>query len=218
LPHIDAILISHNHPDHMDSDTLTALNEKFHPQVFVPEGNKETLQSMGFEHITENTWWNENKLTKDNRSVTFTCLPAFHWSIRTSLGSYRASLWGSWMISSQETNIYFAGDTAYGEHFKEIAQHFPSIDIALLPIGPTDAGENSLKHEHVDAPEAIDAFIDLNARCFVPMHYATFHVGKKTVEYPIQKLHAYWQEKQDVLGSKKLLVARCGQQYHVAQN
>lgn len=215
LPPIDAIVISHNHADHMDTDTLTALSKKHNPIVFVPAGNKESVQSMGFAHVIENSWWDGYTLTRNNRSLTITCLPAYHWSIRFSLGSYRKSLWSSWMLSAHDTHIYFAGDTAYGKHFKEIAQRFPSIDMALMPIGPTNEGENKHKHSHVDAKEAIDAFIDLNAYCFVPMHYGTFFSGKDTLEFPVNKLHAYWKERHNVLNTKKLLFARCGEQYSV---
>lgn len=216
LPHIDAILISHDHSDHMDTNTLTALNEKFKPMIFVPTGNGHHVKAMGFDddRIIEKSWWEDYIVKKNDRSITFTCLPAKHYSVRFSLGSYREALWGSWMISANDKNIYFAGDTAYGKHFKQIAHKFPSIDVALMPIGPTSDGENKHPHSHVDAPEAVMAFIDLKAHCFIPMHYGTFFISKDTVEHPIRRLHEAWQNlKTD---NKQLLCARCGQQYTFA--
>jgi len=213
LPHIDAIVISHNHSDHTDTNTLMALSKKHRSIIFVPEGDKALFESMGFKRVIENTWWERTELTCGERKLTISCLPAYHWSIRFSLDGYRKSLWASWMISAQDTDIYFAGDTAYGQHFKEIASAFPSIDVALMPIGPTSEKENAHKHSHVDAPEAVDAFIDLNAQCFVPMHYGTFFSGKDTLVHPINKLKAYWQEKLPILGTKKLAFLRCGEQY-----
>jgi L-ascorbate metabolism protein UlaG (beta-lactamase superfamily) len=226
LPRIDAIVISHNHPDHTDAETLMYLAEKYQPTVYVPEANKALVQSMGFKKVVENKWWEKNEFFKDGRSIAITCLPARHWSIRFSLTGERKALWSSWMITSsqapywqsqEETKnpyaIYFAGDTAYGKHFKEIAAEFSSIDVALVPIAPTGPGKNKHKESHVDALEAVDAFIDLNAHCFVPMHYATFFSNKTHIRYPLDRLNAYWQEKQPALEGKKLLVARCGQQY-----
>lgn len=215
LPHIDAIVLSHNHPDHTDADTLKFLAQKYQSTVFVPEGNKALVQSMGFERVLENNWWDAQTIIKDGRCLTISCLPAYHWSIRFSLDGYRRSLWSSWMISSPDSNIYFAGDTAYGKHFKEIAAEYPQIDIALMPIGPTSEKENKHKHSHVDALEAVDAFIDLSAQTFIPMHYGTFSTRPDSLINPIKRLNAYWQENAAVLGDKQLLMARCGQGYQI---
>jgi L-ascorbate metabolism protein UlaG (beta-lactamase superfamily) len=180
--------------------------------VYVPEGNKALIESMGFLHVVENTWWDTNDaLVKEDKTLVLSCLPALHWSIRFSLGSYRASLWSSWMIHTENVNIYFAGDSAYGPHFKEIGEKYPSIDLVLMPIGPTSEHENKHKDQHVDAPEAVDAFIDLGAHCFMPMHYGTFFLSKDTLTYPLEKLDASWHEKGALLQDKQLLMARCGQ-------
>lgn len=214
LPPIDAIVISHNHPDHTHTETLQALAQKHKPTVFVPEGNKPLIESMGFKNVVEHTWWEDNTLTKEGRSVTFTCLPAYHASIRFSFDSCRRALCSSWMIGAENKNIYFAGDTAYGKHFKQIATQFSSIDVALLPISPTSERENKHKYAHVDAPEAVDAFIDLQANCFVPMHYATFSSKPESLSIPLARLHESWQTKVVSLGNEKsLLMARCGQEY-----
>jgi L-ascorbate metabolism protein UlaG (beta-lactamase superfamily) len=215
LPPIDVVVLSHNHSDHTDTQALTYIAQKYNPMVYVPEGDKSLIESMGFsaDHVVESTWWDKHIHQKDGRAVQITCLPARHWSMRFSLGSYRASLWASWMISAQEKNIFFAGDTACGQHFAQIAQDFPSIDIALMPVGPTDQEGNSHAECHVDAPEAIDAFIDLQARCFIPMHYGTVFSGHHTLTYPIEKLFSTWSARSDLLEGKQLLVAQCGKEY-----
>jgi L-ascorbate metabolism protein UlaG (beta-lactamase superfamily) len=216
LPAIDAIVISHNHSDHTDTKTLTKLAKKYDPVVYVPEGNKQLFESMGFSSVIEKTWWEKECLVaKDGtRNVCITCLPAYHWSIRFSLGSYRKSLWSGWMISANDHHIYFAGDTAYGKHFKQIAHEFPHITVALMPIAPTCKGENTHKEMHIDAPEAVDAFIDLGRPdYFLPIHYVTFFKGPETTTYPIARLQQSWDEQRDALGSSRLLFAQCGKPY-----
>ena len=229
LPQIDYILISHNHSDHLDTDCLTALAKRNkRTVVLVPKGNKDLIVSMGFdpEYVFECMWGETFDLPILSENISFTFLPAWHWSIRFSMSSYRASLWGSWMITHQqhdhgnerkETNIFFAGDTAYGQHFKEIAQQFPSIDVALMPIAPTEKdgheGNNKNGEYHVDAHEALQAFDDLNAQLFVPMHYGTFNWGPTHLQYPLDHLINAWDVKKEQLKDKQLLVAQCGKQY-----
>ena len=215
LPNIDAIVISHNHSDHMDTPSLKALAKKFDPVILVPEGNMQFVKGMGFSKIIEKSWWQDYQFTKGNQTIKIACLPAYHWSIRFSLESYRKALWSSWMISANDFNIYFAGDTAYGPHFKEIAQEFPKIDIALMPIGPTCKGQNTHAHCHVDAQESIEGFIDLNAHYFVPMHYGTVfvHSNNEMLKYPIERLTEFWESKALQLREKKLLFAQCGKEY-----
>lgn len=213
LPPIDAIVISHNHSDHTDTYSLQTICKRDNPDVYVPEGNRELFHSMGISRVHECTWWQVNHQARDGRSVQFTFLPARHWSIRFSLGSYRTSLWGSWMITAENRSVYFAGDTAYGQHFKEIGEKFPGIDIALMPIGPTSEGANTHAHSHVNAQEAVAAFVDLQARIFVPMHYGTFFVSKdkEMFELPLKQLYESWMRHE--LPQERLLLATCGKVY-----
>jgi L-ascorbate metabolism protein UlaG (beta-lactamase superfamily) len=215
LPPIDIIVISHNHSDHTDEDCLRYLSKKYNPTVFVPAGNAELFREFGFEKIIEQNWWDTHTSCHNTQPVTITCLPAYHWSIRFSLHSYRKSLWASWMISIDTMRIFFAGDTAYGQHFKQIASAFPDIGVALLPIGPTSLTDSSKRISHIDAIQAVDAFVDLKACTFIPMHYATFSHSKESLEYPLDYLHSSWNTRYADLADAKLLIPICGKEYEI---
>lgn len=195
LPKIDAVVLSHNHPDHMDVTTLHALNKKNkQTNYLVPYGDKRWFDRHSFAHTHEFMWWQSFTLQGNTGPVTCTFLPADHWSQRWFFDK-NSSLWGSWMIQSNDVTIYFAGDTAYDSHFKEIGKQFPTIDCALLPIGPCEPHDH-MQHTHMDARQAVDAFIDLQAQLFVPMHWATFAFGVDSFLLPIERLQKAWKKVQ----------------------
>lgn len=212
LPNIDFVLVSHNHRDHMDEKSLLKLKEHNGTFFLVPKGDKLWFDSRSFARSRECTWWSRESFTIKNsasKDVTFRFLPASHWSQRGVFDRNR-SLWGSWLIECAGYKIYFAGDTAYNSHFKEIAQEIPDIDIALLPIGPCEPRE-WIKHAHVDANEAVKAFIDLKANHFIPMHWGTFPLGAEHFEMPIVRLKKSWTSHADKLDGKKLHIIKAGQ-------
>lgn len=191
LPSIDYVLISHNHWDHMDAASLTALKER-HPsmQVLVPRGDKQWFTKRRFT-AHEYSWWESHT----EKNATFSFLPSVHWSGRGLFDTNR-SLWGSWMVRAADRAIYFAGDTAYGDHFKQIAHEHSPIDVALMPIGPCEPKEWMLR-THMDVERSLQAFDDLNANHFIPMHWGTFPFGNDQFDAPIAQL------KQQSAGLKK---------------
>ncbi|MGC2310686.1 MAG: MBL fold metallo-hydrolase [Candidatus Babeliaceae bacterium] len=194
LPPIDLVIISHNHRDHMDEKSLLLL-KKLNPQlkVLVPQGNKKWFDRRGFADVQECMWWDEIIIKKEEKSYQFVFLPAFHWSQR-GLFDRNKTLWGSWLIRSFSPNLtlYFAGDTAYGNHFKAISKEFSAIDIALMPIGPCEPHQ-WMQFAHVNAEQAGQGFLDLGAQHFVPMHWGTFYFGIDQVFQPLQRLQSWWQ-------------------------
>jgi L-ascorbate metabolism protein UlaG (beta-lactamase superfamily) len=117
------------------------------------------------------------------------------------------------MIANGKQTIYFAGDTSYSDHFNHIAKEFPSIDLALMPIAP-EFPHPSMRKSHIDSHQAIQAFIDLNAKSFVPMHWGTFAFGTDTFIGPIERLQIAWRT-QELHTHKNLIVPKVGQRLHL---
>lgn len=207
LPKIDYVLISHNHWDHMDSKSLLLL-KRMYPNIkfLVPFGDKQWFDNRGFLSSFEFYWWQQH--TFEN-NIKFTFLPSHHWSQR-GIFDYNKSLWGSWMIEKNGYTIYFAGDTAYSNHFIEIANQFPNIDISLMPIGPCEPREK-MSHTHVSAQEAGQGFLELGAKHFIPMHWGTFNFGTDSFETPITRLNNWWKNNDNKLMGKTLNILKVGQ-------
>lgn len=213
MPNIDFVLISHNHPDHMDRHSLIKLKEHKETSFLVPLGDKAWFDRRSFVRVKEHTWWEPTnfKIASEKTSdITFTFLPSNHWSLRGLFDKNR-SLWGSWMIEYKGVKIYFGGDSAYDSHFSEIGDVFPGIEVALLPIAPGEP-RRWLKHSHLDSVEAGRSFLDLRAKHFIPMHWGTFTSGAELFDDPIILLEKWWGEQSDDLKGKMLHLPKIGQQ------
>ncbi|WP_103514505.1 MBL fold metallo-hydrolase [Streptomyces sp. SM10] len=186
LPHIDAVLISHNHYDHLDAPTLRRLPRD--TPLFVPAGLGRWCRRRRFTCVTELDWWESAELG----GVRFDFVPSHHWSKRTLLDTCR-SLWGGWVIGdARGRRLYFAGDTGYGHWFEEIGRRYPGLDLAILPIGAYEP-RWWLSDVHTDPEEAVQAFEDLGARAMAPMHWATFVLSAEPVLEPLTRLRTAWQ-------------------------
>lgn len=201
LPHVDIVLISHNHRDHLDAGSIHKLITR-NPEVqfLVPDGDARWFFRRGIRNVIECSWW-------DRPRSGFTFVPAKHWSQRGIFDRNR-SLWGGWMLELEGKTIFFAGDTAYGDHFHAIAQQFPFIDMALLPIGPGQP-RDIMAHAHLDATQAIVAGQELNASAVIPMHWGTFHLGLELPQNQLEQLQRSWRENQ--MSLSQLLIPRCGE-------
>jgi L-ascorbate metabolism protein UlaG (beta-lactamase superfamily) len=211
LPAIDFVLISHNHPDHMDKKTLLALKNHKGIRFLVPYGDKKWFDKYGFSNVIENKWWNINRFDSSYSSldIDFIFLPSYHWSQR-GIFDYNKSLWGSWMIKYNDKHIYFAGDTAYSKHFKCISTEFPKIDIAIMPIAPCEPND-LLSSTHINAEQAGKAFLDLNALNFIPMHWGTYNFGTDDFLDPIRRISKWWNSNINPKDFKFLHLLKNGQ-------
>jgi L-ascorbate metabolism protein UlaG (beta-lactamase superfamily) len=179
LPPIDLVLVSHNHYDHLDLATLRRLPAP----ILVPLGNKALLERHRVRNAEELDWWQTKRV---NHAVTVTVVPAQHFSAR-SLSDRNASLWCGFVISGPSGNVYFAGDTGWGKHFAEIAERFPSIRVALLPIGAYEP-RWFMKPAHISPQEAVDAHRILRAKTSVGIHWGTFRLSDEGELDPAREL------------------------------
>ncbi|MFF4172884.1 MBL fold metallo-hydrolase [Streptomyces sp. NPDC001744] len=187
LPPVDAVVISHNHFDHLDAPTLRRLPRD--TPVFVPAGLGRWFARRRFTRVTELDWWEAAELD----GVRFDFVPAHHWSKRSLTDTCR-TLWGGWVLTDRSGHrVYFAGDTGYGHWFAEIGRRYPGIDLALLPIGAYDP-RWWLSDVHTDPEEAVRAHRDLGAKRMAPMHWATFALSSEPVLEPLLRVRAAWEK------------------------
>ncbi|MGY2134113.1 MBL fold metallo-hydrolase [Hymenobacter sp. HD11105] len=180
LPPIDAIVISHNHYDHLDVNTLRRLAARDQPRIFVGLGIKAFLDEKKISNVTELDWWQALPLSA---TVQLMATPAQHFSGR-GLRDRDATLWAGWVMGTSRGNLYYAGDTGYGAFFKEIGQRLGPIALAILPIGAYKP-EWFMSPIHISPAEAVQAHQDLGARRSIATHFGTFQLADDGLEEPI---------------------------------
>ncbi|MBB4781696.1 MBL fold metallo-hydrolase [Streptomyces rapamycinicus] len=190
LPPVDAVVISHNHYDHLDAPTVKRLPRA--TPVLVPAGLARWFRARGFTRVAELDWWEAAELPGEDGPVRFDFVPAHHWSKRTLTDTCR-SLWGGWVITAPDgQRVYFAGDTGYGHWFRQIGRRYSGIDVALLPIGAYEP-RWMLGGVHTDPEEAVQAQLDLGARILAPMHWSTFLLSAEPPLEPLHRIRAAWE-------------------------
>jgi L-ascorbate metabolism protein UlaG (beta-lactamase superfamily) len=173
----DYILISHGHYDHLDAKTLKYFSEI---TLLAPLKMEPLLTKINPSfHILEANWFQSYPIQEDFE-IYF--LPAHHWHKRTLFDTNQI-LWGSFLIKKGDLSIYFAGDTAYTEHFKLIAKQFGNISIALLPIGAYEP-DWLMRDNHMSPTDALKAYKDLHAGMMIPMHFGTFDLSDELLSAP----------------------------------
>jgi N-acyl-phosphatidylethanolamine-hydrolysing phospholipase D len=180
LPDIDIVLISHDHYDHLDKETIEKLGNK--PLYLIPLALADFFDDLGITNYQELDWWDEIRFNQ----VLFACVPAQHFSGRT-LFDRNKTLWSGWVISGRQAKIYYAGDTGYFPGFKEIGQRYGPFDVAFLPIGAYKP-RWFMKPVHINPVEAVDAYLDVKARYFFPIHWGTFVLADEPMNEPPKML------------------------------
>lgn len=181
LPKIDAILISHDHYDHLDTPTLNKLIARDNPKIIAGLGvgkRFDTRAGKGAD-VVELDWWHSTAIGADLK-ITFTEVQ--HFSGRY-LNDRNTTLWGGFVIEAGDTSIYFGGDSGYADHYRRTAERFGPIDLALLPIGAYSP-RSFMGPVHMDPKQAVQAHQDLGAKKSIGMHFGTFQLTAETRDEP----------------------------------
>lgn len=200
LPEIDLVIISHNHYDHLDIETLKKLKDCYSPEFIVPLGVDLYLNQKGISNTNALDWWNENSVSE---SMKVTSVPAQHFSSR-GLFDRNRTLWAGYVLETDSGDVYFAGDTGYGEFFKEIGKRFNNITVGLIPIGAYKP-QWFMSPIHVNPEEAIQVHKDVNAEISFGMHFGTFPLADDGMDEPMYDFSEAMQKPENKGVNFKLL-------------
>ncbi len=187
MPVIDVLLITHDHYDHLDYETVTKLRSKV-KRVYTSLGVGSHLASWGYDKniITELDWWQSADIAND---LQLTAAPARHFSGR---GFKRfTTLWSSFILQTNTYKMYIGGDSGYSASFKEIGDRFGPFDIAILENGQYNIAWRQI---HTLPEETVQACIDLRAKVLLPVHWAKFDIALHPWDEPIKRLTAKAKE------------------------
>lgn len=177
---IDLVLLTHDHYDHLDLESIERLMPKV-KEYYVALGCARHLQKWGIseERITEFDWW--NTASYEGISITFT--PTRHFSGR-GLTDRAKSLWGGWVLKTKTENIYFSGDSGYGDHFKEVGRKLGPFDFAFMECGQYNENWHQI---HMFPEESVQAAQDAGANSMMPVHWAGFALAQHSWTDPIER-------------------------------
>lgn len=180
LPAIDAIILSHDHYDHLDYGSIRKLRNKA-KRFFVPLGVGAHLVRWGIEpdRIVEADWWEEMTF----EGLKLACAPARHFSGR-SVNDRMSTLWCSWVIEGKQAKVFFSGDSGYGPHFKEIGERYGPFDLTLMECGQYDVRWQLI---HMLPEETVQAHQDVGGRVLLPIHWGAFTLSVHDWTDPVER-------------------------------
>lgn len=180
FPEIDLVLISHDHYDHLDYESILKLKDKT-KQFYVALGVKRHLISWGIDPaiITEFCWWDQTLF--ENIKITFT--PTRHFSGR-GLSDRAKSLWGGWAFKTEQENIWFSGDSGYGTHFAEIGSRLGPFDFGFIECGQYNQNWHQI---HMYPEESVQAAQDAKVKNMMPVHWAGFALAQHSWQEPVER-------------------------------
>ncbi|KAE9548034.1 hypothetical protein FO519_008756 [Halicephalobus sp. NKZ332] len=177
-PTLDFAVISHNHYDHLDKNTVKGLTERFPNMIwYVPVGLKGWMESrIPGAKARELIWGESIQFSKNNKEFEIVCIPAQHWSLRVECGK-NTSLWCGWAIIGPHHKFYYTGDTGFCEdEFRKLGDKYGPFNLAAIPIGcykPRDF----MKSQHINTEEAIEIHRLVKAEYSIGIHWGTYEMG-----------------------------------------
>jgi len=197
LPPIDVVIISHDHYDHMDYQSIIKLKDKVN-EFCVPLGVGSHLERWGVdpEKIIERDWWNEIEVD----GLTLVCTPARHFSGRC-VSDRDATLWSSWVIKGKETSAYFSGDSGYGPHFAKIGEKYGPFDLTFMECGQYDERWSAI---HMMPEETVQAHIDVSGKILIPIHWSAFTLALHDWTDPIERVTEAARERNICISTPKI--------------
>ena len=194
LPRIDMVLISHNHYDHLDRNTIKYLKTDTSTTWFVPLGLAKWLRNEKVKRIIELDWYDEYSL----QNVEVVCLPSQHWSKRNLFKSFD-TLWASWCVNIENFKFWFAGDTGYNKiQFKDIGESFGPFDLAAIPIGAYEP-RWFMKNFHINPKESILIHKDVKSLKSIGMHFGTFVLTTEPIDAPQEEIIKLIEEDSNLI-------------------
>ncbi len=186
LPPIDAVVLSHNHYDHLDARTIARLGPGVH--YFVPLGLARWFRRQGLERVTELDWWQSATLGP----LRFHAVPAQHFSLRT-LFDANETLWCGWVLEGPAGKVFFTGDTGYSPDFQEIGRRLGPMRLSLIHIGGYRP-RWFMQPMHCNPREAVQIHRDVGSRQSIGMHWGTFRLTDEPLGEPPRLLTQALQE------------------------
>ena len=183
LPYLAAVLISHDHYDHLDYETIEKIKDKV-GQFYVPLGIGPHLRAWGVprNRITEMNWGDSVRLP----NLTVRCTPSRHFSGR-GLTNRNSTLWCSWVVQGASKRVFYTGDGGYGPHFAAIGRQFGPFDLALVECGQYNTGWAEI---HMKPEQSVQAARDVRAAVMLPVHWGAFTESLHAWNEPVQRATA----------------------------
>jgi len=205
LPRIHFVLLSHNHYDHLDIQTMRVIHGAHHPKIVTPLGVKAFLDQEKISGATDLDWWDSLQLTEN---ISVQSVPAQHFSGRGNFDR-DATLWCGYVLNTPSGKIYFAGDTGYNDFmFREIGKRFQSLDVSIIPIGAYKP-RWFMSPIHIDPYEAVKIHQEVKSKVSIASHFGTFPLADEAKEDPIRELEKALSDAR--LGQSDFVVLEEGQ-------